>query len=220
MGEERAWKRKHLFFCLACCLILLPTIAGCMYPVKQWQGRQDLRQAELLMESGAFEDSMDESLKVLKEHPMTLGAEAFFQMGLLYAHPENPRADHGLAVASFERILREYPLSRRKEEARLWLLTLNSKGEEVQMLQGKVNLLEEAAQERENRLALMEGEIKERDERLREAENKLEAKEKALMEAQNMLDQINIRVAELEAQLAKFKDVDLTIEQKRRTTVP
>jgi len=191
-----------------------------MHPAKQWQGRQDLRQAEVLMGSGAYEDSMDESLKVLKDHPMTLGAEALFQLGLLYAHPENPRADRGQAVDSFERILREYPLSRRKEEARLWLLTLQNRGVEVKELQWKVNLLEEAAQERENSVVLMQGEINERDGRLREAERKLEAKEKALMEAQKMVDQLNSRVAELEAQLTKFKDVDLTIEQKRRSTVP
>ena len=42
---------------------------------------------------GQYEASMEETLRVLEAYPMTLGDRAIFQMGLLYAHPENARAD-------------------------------------------------------------------------------------------------------------------------------
>jgi polyhydroxyalkanoate synthesis regulator phasin len=202
MGEERAWKRKHVFIRRACCLSVLLGFIGCLPPVKEWQGRQTLREAESLMARGEYEASMDESLRVLEAHPMTLGDRAVFQMGLLYAHPENPRADYEKAILCFERIPREFPLSEKKEEARLWLLTLRAKDE----LRRKVKGVEQAAEAKEKKVKLLQGELEERD--------------KKLMEEQKEIDQLRNRVTELEAQLSKLKNVDLTIEKKKRAPQP
>ena len=220
MGEERAWKRKHLFVCLACCLSLAPGFGGCTYPVKQWQGRQDLRQAESLMERGAYDASLKESLRVLEAHSSALGDEALFQMGLVHAHPGNPGADRAKAVASFERILKEYPLSRKKEQARVWLLILRNKEAEMERLQKNVGLLERAVEEKEKKLKLVQEELKEKDRRSAEALEALEGKTRKLAAAQRDLEQLKNRVTELEAQLLKFKDVDLTIQKKKRAPLP
>ena len=202
MGEERAWKRKHVFFCRACCLSAFLGFIGCLPSVKEWQGRQNLREAESLMERGQYEASMEETLRVLEAHPMTLGDRAVFQMGLLYAHPENARADSDKAILCFERILREFPLSEKKEEARLWALTLRTKEE----LRRKVKVLEQAAEAKEKKIRHLQGE--------------LDGREKALVEEQKEIEQLRNRVTELEAQLSKLKNVDLTIEKKKRAPVP
>ena len=206
MGEERTWKRKHIFFCRACCLSVLLGFIGCLHPVKEWQGSQNLREAESLMGRGEYEASMHKTLSVLETHPMALGDRALFQMGLLYAHPENPRADHGKAAVCFERILREFPLSEKKDEARLWLLTLRNKEEELGQLRRKVKAVEQAGDAKEKKLKLLQGELEERD--------------KKLSDEQKQIDQLRNRVTELEAQLAKLKNVDLTIEKKKRAPLP
>ena len=202
MGEERAWKRKHVFFCRACCLSALLGLIGCLPPVKEWQGRQNLREAESLMARGDYKASMDETLKVFEAHPMTLGDRALFQMGLLYAHPENSKADYEKAMVCFERILKEFPLSEKKEEASLWLLTLKAKEE----LRRKVKAVEQAAEAKEKKIKLLQGEIEER--------------EKKLVDEQKEIEQLRNRVTELEAQLSKLKNVDLTIEKKKRAPLP
>ena len=206
MGEERSWKRKHVFFRRACGLGLVLGFLGCLHPVQEWQGRQNLREAESLMGRSEYEASMTEARKVLEAQPMSLGDQALFQMGLLYAHPENPRADLDKAMACFERILKEFPLSETKEEARLWLLTLRHKDEELGQIQKKVKSLEQAAEAKEKKLKLLQGEFEER--------------EKKLLEEQQEIDQLRKRVTELEAQLSKLKNVDLTIEKKKRAPLP
>ena len=202
MGEERAWKRKHVFFCRACCLSALLGLIGCLPPVKEWQGRQNLREAESLMERGQYEASMDETLRVLEAYPMTLGDRAVFQMGLLYAHPENARADFDKAILCFERIPREFPLSEKKEEARLWALTLRAKEE----LRRKVKVVEQTAEAKEKKIKLLQSE--------------LDGQEKERVAEQKEIDQLRNRVTELEAQLSKLKNVDLTIEKKKRAPLP
>jgi hypothetical protein len=218
MGEERSWKREHLFFCLACCLSFMLGLAGCSGQAKQWHGRQDLREAESLMERGAYEASFNESLKLLNSHPLTLGDEALFHMGLLYVHPENPWADLHKARLCFERILKEFPMSRKKEEARLWLLTLRAKEEERGNFGRKLGLLESAVEEREKKLKQFQKELEEKDRKSSEAQKEIEERGKRVTELEREIEQLQSRMTELEAQLMKFKDVDLTIEQKKRAT--
>jgi tetratricopeptide (TPR) repeat protein len=232
MGEEHTWKRKHLFFCCACCLSALFGLIGCIQPAKESQGRQNLkeveslresdrfeasmqqtrqgkqnlREAETLMGSGEYEASMQETLSVLEAHPMTLGDQALFLMGLLNAHPENPQADYDKAIVCFERIIREFPLSEKKEEARLWFLTLRHREEELGQLRMKVKGIEQASEAKEKKLKSLQEELEER--------------ERKLTEEQNEIDQLRNRVAELEAQLSKLKNVDLTIEKKKRAPQP
>jgi cell division protein FtsB len=181
-------------------------LVGCVPPALQWQGGQALRDAESKMGKGEYDASRQASLRVLKEYPEAHGDRALFQMGLLYAHPENPDMDYDKSISYFGRLLKEFPLSEKREEARIWVLTLRSRKDESEQLRKKVKVLEQAAEAKEKRVKNLREEIEERD--------------KELNEMQNELGQINNRVTELEAQMAKFKNVDLTIEKKKRSTLP
>jgi tetratricopeptide (TPR) repeat protein len=232
MGEKCTWKRKYLFFCCACCLSALFGLIGCVQPVKESQdrqsvkdaefemgsgkfetssqemrqGRQELRDAQSLMGNGEYEAAMQVTLKVLEANPVTLGDQALFQMGLLDANPENPQVDYEKAIVCFERILKEFPTSEKKEEARLWLVTLQHRQEELGKLRAKVKGIEQAAETK--------------DKKLKSLQEELEDREKKLTEGQTEIDQLRNRVIELEAQLSKLKNVDLTIEKKKRAPLP
>ncbi len=181
-------------------------LLGCIPPALQWQGEQALRDAESKMGKGEYEASMQATLKVLEEYPEAHGDRALFQMGLLYAHPGNPNMDYGKSIDYFQRILTEFPLSEKREEARIWTLTLRSRKDESEQLRKKLKLLEQAAEAKEKKVKNLREELEERD--------------RELNEMQNELGQINNRVTELEAQMAKFKNVDLTIEKKKRSALP
>jgi len=229
MGEERTWKGKHVFFCCSCCLIVLLGLIGCLHPVEEWHGKQRLREAESLMGRGDYEASVNETLRVLEAHPVSLGDQALFRMGLSYAHPENPRADYSKAIGCFERILNEFPLSQKRDEARLWLLTLKNKEEELGLLRRKVKAAEKAAEAKEEKLKLLQEELEEGEKKLTEERKEIEQLrnrvaglegEKKLTEERKEIEQLRNRVAELEGQLAKLKNVDLTIQEKKRAPAP
>jgi hypothetical protein len=212
MGEERAWKGKRVFFCAACCLSMLSGLIGCVHPVKEWHGRHELREAELRMGRGEYEASMQQVGGVLQAHPLLLGDQALFQLGLLYAHPKNPLSDNAEAAVCFKRLLSEYPLSEKREEARLWLLTLkNMKAVSVQ-LEREAIAAKQAAETAQR--AVEEKELK-----LKFLKDQLEQREKKLTQEHDEINLLRNRVAELEAQLAKLKNVDLTIEKKKRSKV-
>ena len=147
MGEECARKRKHVFICRACCLGVLLSFIGCLPPVKEWQGRQNLREAESLMARGDYKASMDETLKVFEAHPMTLGDRALFQMGLLYAHPENSKEELRRKVKAVEQ-------------------AAEAKEKKIKLLQGEI-------EEREKKLVDEQKEIEQLRNRVTELEAQL-----------------------------------------------
>ena len=209
MGQEHSRKGKHVLLCIAGCLSIVLGLCGCVHLLNQWQGEQDLREAKHLMSTGQYSASEKKILSVLEAFPQTLGDEALFQMGLIYTLPKNPTADYEKSKVFFERLIAQYPDSSRKEEAAAWFLALTriaGNEKETLELQKKLRTLEQTSEARGKRLKQMQEE--------------LEAREKEITEHRDAVSQLQSRVTELESQLAKFKDIDLTIEQKKRATTP
>ena len=209
MGQERSGKGEHVFLCIACCVSICLSLCGCAHSVKPSQGDQALREAKELRGMGDYSASEKKTLGVLEDFPQTLGDEALFQMGLLYALPKNPNLDYEKSRAFFQKLVTLYPDSSRKEEASAWIF----------LLPGKVGNEKETL-ELQSRMRMVEQTSETRGKKMKQLEEKLEAREKEIAQHRDAVTQLENRVKELESQLAKFKNIDLTIEKKKRATVP
>lgn len=131
MGRKHAWTRQHLYLYFAGIVILL--ISGCA-ALEERQLRQTadvylMHSRELLLE-GDYKGAILENRKVLslfvKGPP---GDEALFNLGLIYAHFNNPDKDYEEAISYFKAIINEYPWSPLVEQARMWSLVLEQVNE-------------------------------------------------------------------------------------------
>ena len=76
------------------------------------------------MSKGDFKISLKESHAAYRLYPQSLGDQALFQIGMVYAHPANPEKDYQKSKEAFRRLLRKYPLSHLKPEAEAWIMVL------------------------------------------------------------------------------------------------
>ena len=74
------------------------------------------------MAEGKYRQSMRETKEVLRLYPRTLGDEALFQMGLIDACPKNPDHDYRRSLKRFQRVINEFPRSKVKNQAEVWVL--------------------------------------------------------------------------------------------------
>jgi tetratricopeptide (TPR) repeat protein len=92
-----------------------------MQKKEQSRSEEHLRLGQNLLARGDFERSLKENQNALflsgKNPP---GDEALFQIGLIYAHPENPKKDYEKSLEQFKRLIKDYPGSPRVDEARTW----------------------------------------------------------------------------------------------------
>ena len=85
-----------------------------------------LQLAQQLLGKGDYESSFKESQKALAlARESSPGDAAVFHMGLIFAHPNNPKKDNKRAIGYFSRVIKSYPESPWLEQAKIWVGVLD-----------------------------------------------------------------------------------------------
>ncbi len=127
MGTERSGRRKLLHFCAALLIFLVPlgcTLSQLMSAKFADTGREEalahLALGRKLLVQGEYAHALKENEKVLSVVGRDIPRdESLFYIGLIHAHPANPARDYGKSLASFRRLLKDYPGSALTEQTKI-----------------------------------------------------------------------------------------------------
>lgn len=199
MGKERRKKGKHLFLHSACILIILFFSAGCATTLnfhKRWQAHKHLDFADKLIIKGDYELALKEDEEVLRLYPVgSPGDKALFHMGLIWAHPDNPRKDYNKTLECFQRIVSDFPDSALMEEVMVWVGAINN-------------------------LISLESNIKDLEETVGELINKSKDLEETESVLKKRIQDLERTASALKKQLNALKEIDIGIEEKKREDLP
>jgi tetratricopeptide (TPR) repeat protein len=199
MGRKSGRAGKHLCVCLA---LLILSLSGCSL-VRDWREQRHIRDSmhqghSLFVHGdydGAFAKYREALLLAGDHHP---GDTAVYNIGLIYAHPSNPKRDHREAMESFKKVITDYPQSLWAEQARIWV--------------GLLQQLEDLTQEAERTREAME-QFKQASEKSREDAEKFRlAAEKSKQE----VDRTRQEMEKSRQTLERANQIDIEIEQKER----
>jgi tetratricopeptide (TPR) repeat protein len=127
MGRERTRARKLVYFCIAGLILLF--LQGCA-PLEKMRGKikgkveayQYLRRGKGLLALGDYEGAFNENSKILS---LAIHGspedEALYNMGWIYAHPENAKKDYKKSLFFFKKLLEDFPQSPWSERAKIWV---------------------------------------------------------------------------------------------------
>ncbi len=196
MGRKQSRKRKHFLFYLTSVLIIIifniSVLLGCAY-----KANLTLKQTENLMISGEYHLAMERFCQLLKEYPQ-MGDSILFNMGLMYANPENPDKDYKKSLIYFKRVIDEFPGSNLKNRAQLWESLLHRvilQGRNIEKQQTELTTLIEKTN-------FLKKEIQLKDKKLDELQKDNQLKDK--------------KTYELQLQIEQLKEIDLNIQKKKR----
>ncbi len=191
MGPIHTRKRMHLFLHFAGLVMLLVVNSGCQHFSKKLEGEKRLANAMNQIAEGQYDSALAENLTVLEKYPRSLADQAHFQIGLIYAHPENPGQNYQKSLKSFDEILKEFPQSRLKDQAQIWVLfirILSVKNRDIDMLNEKISSLEKTAEKQRSEINLLQDQI----EKLKRVDLGIEEKkEKVLHQYKQIEESIN-----------------------------
>jgi len=127
LGRKYIRTRQRFHFCIACLIIIILYSCASLSGIRNRMDAGDhLKKGQRLFEQGDFKEALKENQKVLsiidRGEPID---RALFNMGLIYAHQDNPDLDYERAVAFFKRVLEEFPDSHLNNEAKAWFYLLN-----------------------------------------------------------------------------------------------
>ncbi|MEJ2480575.1 MAG: hypothetical protein P8Y78_10455, partial [Acidihalobacter sp.] len=84
------------------------------------EARQLLSEAKSSFAKGDFSASFKKSREILTRFPQKYGDQALYMMGMIYADPEYIYAKHEISIYYFDRLVKEYPESAYKNQAKIW----------------------------------------------------------------------------------------------------
>ena len=132
MGRKFSQQRKHFFLYIACWISFLLAGTGCvpyynLYNDDPFSFQQNSEANQLLLEaklsfsSGDFLTSLKKNQEMLNRFPQKYGSHALYMMGMIYADPEYIYAKNEISVYYFDRLVKEYPESTYKNQAKIWI---------------------------------------------------------------------------------------------------
>lgn len=155
MGREHTRAGQYIFLCFACLIFF--GFLGCatlqeMEERRSAQGH--LQRSEKLLAKGDYEKALRENQEVLSMDGKTIPDDkALFNMGLIYAHYENPEKDFTKSKEFFHNLIDKYPRSPLVEQAKMWVDTLGCVEREKQdsvELEKKIEELEKQTEQKES----------------------------------------------------------------------
>ena len=207
MGTKQTRRRKYLFLHLACLGLLPFVILGCLHFSKELQGQQLLDEGMDQMADRQYEGSMAKNLTVLSNYPHSLADQALFQIGLLYAHPQNPDRNYEKSLGSLNNILNGFPESRLRHQAQLWVLFIGDVIDKEQ----KIGILN-------SKNASLERIVKQHKIEIINLQKKIETPKNVdlIVSLEKKVDEQKKEINQLLDQIEKLKRVDLGIEEKKQ----
>ena len=222
MGRKQAGKGKCVLLYTACSLALVAGIWGCANFRPNWKrggrpawaqtslakGERHLARARTLLAKGKYEASEGKTKEVLRLYPRTLGDEALIQMGLIYVYPDNPDRDYQKSLGCFQRLIKEFPQSKAKGQAEVWVLLLQEAMDKDIIFQQEIANKDKWIGELKKETGDLETVLKKKKKRIKEMESeakRLETKEEGLV----------AEAEKLKEQLLRLKEIDLGIEEKK-----
>ena len=207
MGTKQTRRRKYLFLHLACLGLLPFVILGCLHFSKELQGQQLLDEGMDQMADRQYEGSMAKNLTVLSNYPHSLADQALFQIGLLYAHPQNPDRNFEKSLKSFNKILNGFPESRLRHQAQLWVLFIGDvidKEQKIGILNSKNASLERIVKQHKIEINILQKKIE------------TQKNDALIVSLEKTVDEQKKEINQLLDQIEKLKRVDLGIEEKKQ----
>jgi len=188
MGRKHSRQRKHFFLYFACWLSFSLAGTGCA-PLLQPSGGEQLplqtpsEEKQLLLRAkssfarGDFLTSVKENQEILNRFPEKYGDHALYAMGLIYAYPEYPDTNYETATTFFKKLIREYPESGFKNQAKIWISILSQAAEnekEMEKNKKQIDLLENALKAEKKQIKNLQNQIQ----RLKEIDLGIEEKKR------------------------------------------
>jgi outer membrane protein assembly factor BamD (BamD/ComL family) len=118
------------------------SIAACSHFPIPWQARHQIEGAKVLLKKGDFDAALKDTEAVLRTSPETMGDEALYLIGIIYAHPQNPGSNWQRALESFQTLIEKYPGSEFVQASEAWsslLLKITETEREIAQLKDMIN---------------------------------------------------------------------------------
>jgi len=169
MGEKQDRISEHLYFFFACIMIMPVFICGCSHFYEGFLAGPDFKEANNYFSQASYNASLSTYEQIIVKYPK-VGDRVLFEMGIIYAYPQNLQKDYQKSLECFQKIIKDYPESEYRQDSEVMISLLNgvtNKDEMIVTQEKQIKVFEQEVKgksntiiEQQKKIAALEQEIK------------------------------------------------------------
>ena len=157
--QRRIGEYFRLFFV---CIMLIPTlVGGCSFIDEGIQARSISREANDYFNQGKYADSLSQYKQIIEKHP-AIADRVLFEMGIIYAYPNNEQKDYHKSLECFRKLISDYPDSKYRQDSQMMILQINNviiKDQTIATQQIQIETLRQEVKDKENQIITLHEKI-------------------------------------------------------------
>ena len=178
--KSRVCKHINLFF--VCIIIAAMQLCGCSHLNGEATVKSSFVEANALFNQGNYKASLDKYQQIIELNPLA-GDRVLFEMGIVYAHPENEQKDYQSSLECFQKLIKDYPASSYRKDSEMMIFNINNviikdrtiaaqrshieilqqeiknSGDEITALQKKIDVFEQKVKSKEDEMIKLQREV-------------------------------------------------------------
>lgn len=169
---------------ISVCIASLMLVCGCGHFRDGYLARSTFREASDFFSRGSYEASLGKYHQILEKYP-AVGDRALFEMGIVYAYPENERKDYRKALECFQKVIQDYPESAYRPDSEMMVFHVNNsvfKDERILAQQTQIAAQQQA-------IGTLEREVRRREAEIVLLQKKIEALEQEIRSRSALIGQ-------------------------------
>lgn len=173
---------RHLNLIFACIMLAPMLLCGCSQFNDSLYSTSTFTEANDLFSQRNYQASLSKYQQILEKYP-TKGDRVLFEMGIIYAYPENGQKDYQKSLECFQKLIKDYPGSGYSKDSEMMIFSINNviakdrtiatqqthierlqhdvntRGNEIITLQKKIEALEQEVASKKNEIAKLQKEV-------------------------------------------------------------
>jgi tetratricopeptide (TPR) repeat protein len=125
MGKKQNWTGGHFYFLFAYVIITSILLCGCSHLYEGFLSESTFQEANNFFSQGSYKASLTKYEQILNKYS-SVGDRVLFEMGIIYAHPNNEQKEYQKALECFHNLIKDYPGSRYRQDAVMMIFYINN----------------------------------------------------------------------------------------------
>jgi tetratricopeptide (TPR) repeat protein len=141
---------KRLFLYFICIMMTSVLLCGCSHLSEESKTKSAFKEANDLFNQGGYQASLSSYEQIMEKYPEAAD-RVLFEMGIVYAHPKNEQKDHQKALESLQKLIRNYPTSRYRQDSEMMIFYINNVTAKDMIIAAQLKQIETLRQEVANK---------------------------------------------------------------------
>lgn len=163
----------NLFF--VCIIIASTQLCGCSHLNGEATVKSSFVEANALFNQGNYNASLDKYQQIIDLNPLA-GDRVLFEMGIVYAHPENEQKDYQSSLECFQKLIKDYPASSYRKDSEMMIFNINNviiKDRTIAAQQTHIEILQKEIKRNENGIIAKQKNIDALEQKVKSKENEM-----------------------------------------------